>query len=113
MPPRKHTRLQKSFNTLLATIFFCGLNVSQSVAEEKKDGFGTTIRIQAGVPSIDWHTTLDLASARVILNLMEGLTAFDGEGHLVPALAEKWTSSTDQKTFTFESWSARAWTTQT
>lgn len=60
------------------------------------------VRISAPVPNIDWTTTLDLASARVILNLMEGLTAFDGNGILRPALATKWTASKDQKKFTFQ-----------
>ncbi len=41
------------------------------------------IRIANDIPSLDWHKTLDLISARVILNLMVGLTEFNKEGKLV------------------------------
>lgn len=63
---------------------------------------GPQVRIQATIPSIDWHTTMDLASARVILNVMEGLTRIDGKGVVSPALAESWTVSKDFKTYTFK-----------
>lgn len=76
------------------------LTIRSSVEAAPAD-LGPKIRISAGIPSIDWHATLDLASLRVILNVMDGLTAFDANGQLVPALSEKWTSSKDQKTFKF------------
>lgn len=63
---------------------------------------GPQVRIQATIPSIDWHTTMDLASARVILNVMEGLTRIDGKGSVSPALSKSWTVSKDSKTYTFK-----------
>lgn len=96
----------RSVCSLIRVVFF-GLFLSlvlpngPRVAMAQEVQSGPVIRISAPVQSIDWHQTLDLASARVILSLMHGLTAFDADDKLVPALAEKWTTSSDSKSFKF------------
>ena len=72
-----------------------------------------TIRIANDIPSLDWHKTLDLISARVILNLMVGLTEFNKEGKLVPALAQKWSISPDGKTYVFTLKEGLKWSDRT
>jgi oligopeptide transport system substrate-binding protein len=65
-----------------------------------------TIRtnLSAEPPSLDWHVATDTTSSEVTSNLMDGLTQYDLKDpnlKLLPALAEKWTPSKDQKTWTF------------
>ncbi|MEK6555209.1 MAG: peptide ABC transporter substrate-binding protein [Bdellovibrionota bacterium] len=65
-----------------------------------------TIRtnLSAEPPSLDWHKSSDTTSSEVTGNVMDGLTQYnlkDPNLSLLPALAEKWTSSKDQKTWTF------------
>ena len=60
------------------------------------------LRLETDVPSIDWQATLDLMSARVIFNLMHGLTVYDAADKLQPGVAQKWTISNQGKTYRFQ-----------
>lgn len=60
--------------------------------------------IQTEPPTLDWVKSADTTSARIQDCLMRGLTefAYNAENvDTVPALAEKWESSKDMKTWTF------------
>ena len=55
-------------------------------------------------PTLDFNKSTDTVSARVLNNIMAGLTEYnyeDPELSLLPGLAEKWTSSEDAKKWTF------------
>jgi oligopeptide transport system substrate-binding protein len=58
-----------------------------------------SIRLAQEVMDLDWHRRMDLFSARVILNLMEGLTKIDAAGNLKPALAIDWKVSKDGRKY--------------
>lgn len=63
---------------------------------------GPTIRLPSDVTSFDWSKTMDLNSARVIFNIMEGLTVIDSSGKLVPAVAKSWKVTDGGKRYTFD-----------
>ena len=55
-------------------------------------------------PTLDWNKSTDTTSSLVIQNLMEGLAEYDFSGPFIkarPALALRWTSSPDNKTWSF------------
>jgi oligopeptide transport system substrate-binding protein len=52
-------------------------------------------------PTLDWSLATDGVSIMVIDNLMEGLTQFDDQLRLQPAVAKRWTVSHNGKTYTF------------
>src|SRR3954466_7307918 len=64
-------------------------------------------------PSLDWHLSSDTTSAEVTANVMDGLVDFDLNDpnlKLIPALATKWESSKDQKTWIFTLRTDAKWT---
>ena len=55
-------------------------------------------------PTLDWSKSTDTTSSLLIQNIMEGLTEYDfSKKHvqLKPALAARWTSTEDKKTWSF------------
>lgn len=52
------------------------------------------------VASLDPHKVEGTPESNIILNLLEGLVSTDANGHLVPAVAERW-ENTNYKTWTF------------
>lgn len=52
-------------------------------------------------PSLDPQLLADTSSARVTNDLFAGLVDFDQKNQLIPGLADKWTISSDGKTYTF------------
>ena len=62
------------------------------------------IALNSGVPkNLDFTTTDGAAIPQALLgNVYEGLVALDDSGAIVPALAKSWTTSSDNKTYTFE-----------
>ncbi|MDX2144261.1 MAG: peptide ABC transporter substrate-binding protein [Rhodospirillaceae bacterium] len=52
--------------------------------------------------SLDPHQYQTQYEGAIILDLFEGLTAFDAAAKLVPGIAESWTASADGKTWTFK-----------
>ncbi|MCC7404612.1 MAG: peptide ABC transporter substrate-binding protein [Bdellovibrionales bacterium] len=91
---------RKFLKAMTSSVFMVFIFLAAMPVEASREN-GPQVRISATIPSIDWHTTMDLASARVILNVMEGLTRIDGAGKVSPAIAEKWTVSKDFRTYTF------------
>lgn len=51
--------------------------------------------------TLDPHKTSTVAEATILLDLFEGLTAYDAGGTLVAGAAERWSSSPDGLTWTF------------
>ena len=51
--------------------------------------------------SFDPHKVSTVAEGRVLDELYEGLTVYDGEGRLQPGVASSWEVSSDQLTYTF------------
>ncbi|MFM2044471.1 MAG: periplasmic oligopeptide-binding protein [Pseudomonadota bacterium] len=51
--------------------------------------------------TLDPHRITSITGDTVVLNLCEGLVAFDAGYNAVPGLAESWTTSADGKTWTF------------
>lgn len=51
--------------------------------------------------TLDPHGATGVKEAHVILNLIEGLTRTDEKGQAIPAMAERWEVSPDQRTYTF------------
>ena len=51
--------------------------------------------------SLDPHQTSTVAESNVLLDLFEGLLAFNTAGEAVPGMAERWEISDDGLTYTF------------
>ncbi len=51
--------------------------------------------------SLDPHKTSTLIEARILDELYEGLTVYDGDGRLQPGVAERWDISADKRVYTF------------
>jgi oligopeptide transport system substrate-binding protein len=60
------------------------------------------IRLASEVPSIDHTLVGDATSRDIIVTLHEGLLRLDEKNQIVTALAESWTISSDQKTYTYK-----------
>ena len=59
------------------------------------------INIDADPATVNPITNSELFAQYVINNLYEGLTALDKDGHVIPALAEKWEAHADNLGFRF------------
>ena len=59
------------------------------------------INIGTEPPTLDWSLATDSTSFTVILNIMDGLAAFDENYLPRPALAQSWKVSEDGRTYTF------------
>lgn len=68
------------------------------------------LTLSAEPPTVDWTLATDNVSITVIQNLMEGLTQFDDQLRVVPALAERWTISRDGRIYTFHLRRDARWT---
>ncbi|MCM2323090.1 MAG: peptide ABC transporter substrate-binding protein, partial [Oligoflexia bacterium] len=78
--------------------------VSEVAAAPAAPDAATTffLRLPADPETLDWnraHTTIE---TYLLMNLMEGLVAFDSNLKVTPSLAESWTISEDQRTYTFK-----------
>jgi oligopeptide transport system substrate-binding protein len=60
-----------------------------------------TFRIRSEVQTLDWNLAHTFVEADLMLNLMEGLVAFNERSELVGALALRWEVSSDRKKYTF------------
>lgn len=60
--------------------------------------------------SLDWGITTEHASIRVLTNIMEGLTRFDDDLNVVPALAESWEILDDGYRYVFHLRENARWT---
>ena len=71
-----------------------------------------TLNINIGTepPTLDWSLATDVTSFTIIINLMDGLAAFDENYRPRPALAESWRISEDERTYTFRIRDGVLWT---
>ncbi len=60
-----------------------------------------TLRLSGEPETLDWNRAHTMVETYVLMNLMEGLLTFDAKLKPVPALAERFTQSSDQLTYTF------------
>lgn len=76
----------------------------QVVAQDETPKLGGTLRAawDAEWVSLDPHLSSAYSSFAVLANVVEGLTTFDDEIKLAPALAESWEQSEDGLTWTFK-----------
>ncbi len=108
----------KLTNILISLLLGSAVLLSGCTKKEKSD-YGLDLKetfrlaLLAEPPSLDWHKSTDTTSALVQDNIMEGLTDYnynDPEYGIVPALAESWESSKDQKNWTFTIKKGVKWT---
>lgn len=78
------------------------LSISPAAAQQK-----LVYNLSIEPKSLDPHQATGVKEAHVILNMVEGLTRTDAAGKAVPAMAERWDVSPDQKTYTFHLRDAR------
>ncbi len=69
--------------------------------DRSAQGNRITRLLSAEIHSFDPHIISDVASASVADDQFAGLTCFNGEGKLMPCLAEKWDTSADGLTWRF------------
>src|SRR5258708_36474898 len=80
------------------------MSASPSMAQSTTPKAGGTLRAawDAEWVSLDPAISSAYSSFAVLANVVEGLTQFDENIKLVPALAESWTQSADKLTWTFK-----------
>jgi peptide/nickel transport system substrate-binding protein len=84
---------------LAAGLLMLGLVSTAAPAQAAKDQL--VIALATEPPGLDPTMQASTAVSEVTwMNIFEGLTRFDEQGHIQPALAERWTNE-DNKVFTF------------
>lgn len=92
----------RTIPTAFSILFCCILLTACQSQAEKNMGDGILdLQIETNVQSMDPHKAIDGTSFEVIACITDGLTQPDANGHTVPAIAESWSVSTDQKNWTF------------
>ena len=96
----------RKFLILFVCIFSFNSCIKKKISEWEKFPLSETFRFNmtSEPPSLDWNKATDSSSALILDNIMEGLTDYDFSKETVglqPALAEKWGSTSDRKTWTF------------
>jgi oligopeptide transport system substrate-binding protein len=61
-----------------------------------------TLRINGEPETLDWNKAHTPIETYVLMNIMEGLVAFDSNLKPIPSLAQSWTISPDGRTYTFK-----------
>lgn len=88
-------------STLTTTIqVFClsiCLAANAALAEKR-----FTVRIVSDPMTFDWNLAHTDVETPVMMNIMEGLVEFDSKMKVKPMLAQSWSVSQDQKTYTFK-----------
>lgn len=79
-----------------------GLNTSYRYAKMNNGEKDLRTTINSDIPTLDISKATDSTSFLALGNILEGLTTFDKEGKVVPAIAESWEQSEDGKTWTFK-----------
>lgn len=83
-------------------VLWAGLVSFSSQGEGPSSKKTLTYRIRGELQTLDWNRAQSYIEGSLLLNLMEGLVAIDDQLKVVPALAQQWTLSNDQKTYTFQ-----------
>lgn len=79
-----------------------GLNTSYRYTKMNNGQSDLRTTINSDIPTLDISKATDSTSFLVLGNVLEGLTTFDKDGKVVPAIAESWEQSEDGKTWTFK-----------
>jgi oligopeptide transport system substrate-binding protein len=94
-PSTSRKGANRMFKLLIMAALLWQGTASAAIPQELK------IRIHTEPPTLDWNLATDHVSITMILNLMEGLAAFDKDLKAKPALAQSWKVSKDGKTYTY------------
>lgn len=86
--------------TLLAVGCSSGGNFSKRASEARQGTF--TYAMAVAPTTLDPALVQDVETSDLLLNIYEGLVAYDENNRIVGALAEKWEVSEDGKTYTFQ-----------
>jgi len=70
-------------------------------APRASDGSTFRMTLSNEPPTLDWNLATDSVSFDVLINLMEGLTEYDGQLRPRPAVARSWEVSPDGRTYLF------------
>jgi len=74
----------------------------ESAAEDDKYGGTLRVAFQNEWAGLDPHVVSSYSSYQVLFNVLDGLTKYDDDLNLQPALAESWEQSEDGLTWTFK-----------
>jgi oligopeptide transport system substrate-binding protein len=95
------SRITRRLSVLLSTLALVVVVVGCGTATVGQTG-AVDVRIGSGEP-LTWDPAKagDSGSANVLAQVFEGLTAFDADSHVQPALADSWQASDDGRQLTF------------
>lgn len=93
----------KAFRFFSAFFLFLLVPTSPLIHAETKASSAKTFsfRLMGEPETLDWNRAYTTMETYLLMNLMEGLVDIDQNLKINPALAERWTISDDQKTYTF------------
>ena len=87
--------------TLLFSLAACG-SKDTNATDARREANEIVVGIAQDLEnSLDPYATVTAANREVLFNIYEGLVKPDADGNLIPAVAERWTLSDDQLTYTF------------
>ena len=70
-------------------------------AQVENAAINFTFRLLGEPETLDWNKAHTPIETYILMNLMEGLVSFDSKLNVVPAIAVRWTTSPDGRTYTF------------
>ena len=96
-------RFQRRLSSVYASVLFVlGTAIFLAGLPASAVGNSFTFRLVAEPETLDWNRAYTTAETHILMNLMEGLVAFDTKLKVVPALAQSWQVSEDGRTYTFK-----------
>lgn len=86
---------------VVLTVVALGVSLMFVQAQDAQEGGTLRVAFQNEWAGLDAHIVSSYSSYQVLNNVLEGLTFYDDDLNLVPALAESWEQSEDGLTWTF------------
>ncbi|MGN0538198.1 MAG: peptide ABC transporter substrate-binding protein [Acutalibacteraceae bacterium] len=101
-------KFKKIFCLVLCMIFLCCCTACRSNEDSPYD---QTIyyNIESEPVTLDPQIANDSAARLIILNIFEGLTKLNGNGDVIPGVAQSWTANSDYTKFTFQIREGACW----
>lgn len=105
--------------SLLFLILTATLALSISCTRKGRSNYGLDINetlrvaLETEPPTLDWHKATDTTSSTITTNIMDGLVDYDladPNSSIRPSLAASWSSSSDQRVWTFTLQEGVRWT---
>lgn len=87
--------------TVLLPVLLALLSPDAGWGSSPTPGTTLTFRITGEPETLDWNRAHTPVENYLMINLMEGLVAFDEKLHVIPALAESWDLSADGRIYRF------------